>query len=306
MKLGEENRRRRLFGRSKTPPLSAQSLPSADDSDSEGSIVRAPIKAHSSCGACRTRDTKQWWKAPKGLATPVLCDACGISWRKYADLNHLRPIREEAAAAKQGKTEKREGTPLAGSNSKRVKVSVSSSGVRMSVLSTEYLVPQTNGSISSTPPSTASNGTPQHRCLACHKYGSGKVFKCKECQTRVHSGEFQLSHSYILPYTYSSCLGACGIVDPGSIESWTCDLCQNEKTAEASLVRLHPVYYCYFHHQSPSFPRTLNACFVLEPSASANATKRHYTHLLIRSCVFANQLRVRVGYTSRVQCSYPR
>ena len=33
-------------------------------------------------------------------------------------------------------------------------------------------------------------------------------------------------------------LGACGIVDPGSIESWTCDLCQNEKTAEASLVRL--------------------------------------------------------------------
>lgn len=136
-KLGEENRRRRVFGRSKTPPLSAQSLPSADDSDSEGSIVRAPIKAHSSCGACRTRDTKQWWKAPKGLATPVLCDACGISWRKYADLNHLRPIREEAAAAKQGKTEKREGTPLAGSNSKRVKVSVSSSGVRTSVLSTD-------------------------------------------------------------------------------------------------------------------------------------------------------------------------
>ncbi|KAN0109125.1 hypothetical protein V8E52_009647 [Russula decolorans] len=195
VKLGEENRRRRLLGMSKTPPLSAHSMPSADDSDSEGSIVRAPSKAHSSCGACRTRDTKQWWKGPKHLPTPVLCDACGISWRKYADLNHLRPIREEAAAAKQGKAEKREGTPLAGSNSKRVK---------------------TNGSISSTPPSTASNGTPQHRCLACHKYGSGKVFKCKECQTRVHSG-------------------ACGIVDPGSIESWTCDLCQNEKTAEASL-----------------------------------------------------------------------
>jgi hypothetical protein len=137
MKLGEENRRRRLLGTSKTPPLSAHSMPSADDSDSEGSIVRAPGKAHSSCGACRTRDTKQWWKAPKGLATPVLCDACGISWRKYADLNHLRPIREEAAAAKQGKAEKREGTPLAGSNSKRVKVSASSIGVRMSVLSME-------------------------------------------------------------------------------------------------------------------------------------------------------------------------
>ena len=112
-------------------------MPSADDSDSEGSIVRAPGKAHSSCGACRTRDTKQWWKAPKGLATPVLCDACGISWRKYADLNHLRPIREEAAAAKQGKAEKREGTPLAGSNSKRVKVSVSSVVMHISVLSIE-------------------------------------------------------------------------------------------------------------------------------------------------------------------------
>lgn len=86
--------------------------------------MRTPSKAHASCGACRTRDTKLWWKAPKGLATPVLCDACGISWRKYADLNHLRPIREEAAAVKQGKAEKREGTPLAGSNTKRLKVGV--------------------------------------------------------------------------------------------------------------------------------------------------------------------------------------
>ena len=116
---------------SKTPQ-SAHSMPPADDSDSESSIVRAPSKALSSCGACRTRDTKQWWKAPKGLPTPVLCDACGISWRKYADLNHLRPVREEAAAAKQGKAEKREGTPLAGSTSKRVKVSLSSFGARMS------------------------------------------------------------------------------------------------------------------------------------------------------------------------------
>jgi len=167
-KLGEENRRQRLFGNSKTPPPAAHALHSGDDSDSEGSIVRMPSKAHASCGACRTRDTKLWWKAPKGLPTPVLCDACGISWRKYADLNHLRPIREEAAAVKQGKAEKREGTPLAGSNTKRVK---------------------TNGSISTTPPATATNGAPQHRCLACHKFGSGKVFKCKECQTRVHSGE---------------------------------------------------------------------------------------------------------------------
>jgi Zn ribbon nucleic-acid-binding protein len=125
MKLGEENRRRRLLGPpSQTPPPSALAMPSGYESDSEGSIVRTPSKAHASCGACRTRDTKLWWKAPKGLATSVLCDACGISWRKYADLNHLRPIREEAAAVKQAKSEKREGTPLAGSNVKRVKVSI--------------------------------------------------------------------------------------------------------------------------------------------------------------------------------------
>ena len=149
-----------------------------------------PSKAHASCGACRTRDTKLWWKAPKGLPTPVLCDACGISWRKYADLNHLRPIREEAAAAKQGKAEKREGTPLAGSNSKRVKVRVVFFlSTCVPVIKHGRLAPQTNGSVPSTPPAASSNGTPQHRCLACHKHGSGKVFKCKECQTRVHSGE---------------------------------------------------------------------------------------------------------------------
>lgn len=156
--------------------------------------MRTPSKAHASCGACRTRDTKLWWKAPKGLPTPVLCDACGISWRKYADLNHLRPIREEAAAAKQGKGEKREGTPLAGSNTKRVKVCVVLLHRHVGT-TVEYgrLTLQTNGSVPSTPPAAASNGAPQHRCLACHKHGSGKVFKCKECQTRVHSGELRPS-----------------------------------------------------------------------------------------------------------------
>src|SRR5260370_550557 len=100
------------------------------------------------------------------------------------------------------------------------------------------------------------------------------------------------------------CLGACGIVDPGSIESWTCDLCQNEKTAEASLVRLYPIIpaTCITDH----LHRTPIVCSVLGPSASASATKRHHTHLPIRSCVFASRLRVRAGCTSRVRCSYPR
>lgn len=39
--------------------------------------------------------------------------------------------------------------------------------------------------------------------------------------------------------------GACGIVDPGSVESWICDLCQNEKTAEASLVS-RPCFFFLF------------------------------------------------------------
>jgi hypothetical protein len=279
-------------------------MPSVDDSDSEGSIVRAPSKAHSSCGACRTRDTKLWWKAPKGLPTPVLCDACGISWRKYADLNHLRPIREEAAAAKQGKAEKREGTPLPGSNSKRVKVSVPFIGVRMSVLSMEDRRLRPTGQFR---PLHHRRRVMGLRNIAVWHVTSMVLVRCSNAKSARRASipvsfKFQLSYPYILPDTYSSSLGACGIVDPGSIESWTCDLCQNEKTAEASLVRLYPIIpaTCSTNH----LPRTPNACSVLDPSASA--TKRHYTHLLIRSCVFANRLRVRAGYTSRVQCSYPR
>jgi len=46
-----------------------------------------PTRANPACGACRTRESKVWWKAPKGLATNILCDTCGSNWRKYADLN---------------------------------------------------------------------------------------------------------------------------------------------------------------------------------------------------------------------------
>ena len=61
---------------------------------------------------------------------------CGVLWHKYADLNHLRPIREEVAVGKQGKADKRDGTPLAGSNNKCVKVCLFSSiGTWVPVLS---------------------------------------------------------------------------------------------------------------------------------------------------------------------------
>ncbi|KAI0058854.1 hypothetical protein BV25DRAFT_1890628 [Artomyces pyxidatus] len=194
-KLGEENKRRRLLGPSYKPEFNLVSQAPDLDSDEEGSIVRQPTKANSSCGACRSRESKVWWKAPKNLSSNVLCDNCGMSWRKYADLNHLRPVREESVVAKAKTVEKREGTPLA-SSAKRAK---------------------TMGTSQSSPPPGGSSA-PQVRCLACHKNGPvGKVLKCLQCHTRVHSG-------------------ACGVVsDSSNADGWTCDLCQNEKTAEASL-----------------------------------------------------------------------
>lgn len=90
-------------------------------SDNEGSIIRGPTKANSSCGACRTRESDTWWRAPKGLATSILCEACGTNWRKYADLN-VRPIREEILPPGKKGVEKREGTPLSAPNAKRLRV----------------------------------------------------------------------------------------------------------------------------------------------------------------------------------------
>jgi len=107
----------------------------------------------------------------------------------------LRPVREEVVSAKT-KTEKREGTPLAGNSSKRTKTS----------------------NAGSTAPSLSISTIPQIRCSACHKDGPvGKVLKCKQCDTRVHAS-------------------ACGVIpEAGIADSWTCDLCQNEKLSDASL-----------------------------------------------------------------------
>ena len=121
-KLGEKNKR----------PLGDVIYPTRDEvkkrisgtptEDDDGSIDLRPTRSNPACGACRTRESKAWWKAPKGLATNILCDNCGLNWRKYADLN-VRPVRDESLAS--GKTkaiEKREGTPLGGPTAKRAKV----------------------------------------------------------------------------------------------------------------------------------------------------------------------------------------
>ncbi|KAJ7931676.1 PHD-zinc-finger like domain-containing protein [Mycena leptocephala] len=103
-KLGEENLRILEHGMPVKPPgkqyksvaeaVIGQRVGLADD---EGSIIAHPSKT-ATCGACRTRDSRTWWKAPKGLSTSILCDTCGTNWRKYADLN-VRPIREESLPA---------------------------------------------------------------------------------------------------------------------------------------------------------------------------------------------------------------
>ncbi|TBU61777.1 hypothetical protein BD310DRAFT_919862 [Dichomitus squalens] len=192
-KLGEENVRIRAARASGLDEKVEGSLREATPDDDEGSIVTELKKNQNLCGACRTRESDVWWKAPKGLPTSVLCDSCGLSWRKYADLN-VRPMREDVVPTPKAKAEnKREGTPLTAPSAKRAKTTSSQS----------------------TPPPAA----PQLRCVACQRNGPvGKVLRCKQCQFRVHAG-------------------ACGFApDPATAESWVCDLCNNEKSLEASLI----------------------------------------------------------------------
>ena len=106
-KLGEENVRIRAARARGQDEKADTTMRDVTPDDDEGSVVTELKKNHNSCGACRTRETETWWKAPKGLATPVLCDNCGLGWRKYADLN-VRPLREEQlpkAKAAAGSTE---------------------------------------------------------------------------------------------------------------------------------------------------------------------------------------------------------
>ena len=128
-KVGEENERILKHG---VPPKPApQKFLSKEEashgqhvglSDDEGSIIAQPSKPPS-CAACRTRDSTTWWKAPKGLATNIMCDNCGSNWRKYADLV-VRPVRDESVISGKSRIgEKREGSPLSGLLTKRARVS---------------------------------------------------------------------------------------------------------------------------------------------------------------------------------------
>jgi len=129
-KLGEENALLKKYG-SPPQPLwrqwdtitEANSGQQVGLDDDEASIADLSAITDNICGACRSRESKTWWKAPKGLSTDVLCDPCGVNWRKYADLN-VRPLREESLLSGKVKlSEKGEGTPLIGMSLKRVRAS---------------------------------------------------------------------------------------------------------------------------------------------------------------------------------------
>ncbi|KAL0060485.1 putative PHD type zinc finger protein with BAH domain-containing protein [Marasmius tenuissimus] len=204
-KLGEQNKKLREDGPPPEPTFArykslestteGQTVGPSEDAD-DASVVAAPSKPPS-CGACRTKESKKWWKAPKGLQSSFLCDNCGLNWRKYADLN-VRPVREESLPAQKAKTlEKREGSPLSAPSTKRVKTSSS-------------------GSVQSTPPPPSN--VPQIRCSACMKNGPvGRVLKCTKCGFQCHAA-------------------SCGAtVDPSEVDRWECDLCRNDEALEASV-----------------------------------------------------------------------
>ncbi|KAJ3773251.1 hypothetical protein FB446DRAFT_733812 [Lentinula raphanica] len=247
-KLREENERIRAYGRSTTPTASMSYLSETGLdhsqtiglSEDESSVIVPPSKAPL-CGACRTRDSKIWWKAPKGLQSNILCDSCGVNYRKYADLN-MRAIREESTPASsiaplgpgQGSStrgrhsasssstgEKREGTPLAGPASKRSK---------------------TASSVPSTPPPPSN--VPQLHCYACSKNGPvGKVIKCKKCGFSVHAASVGIT------------------LNADELDDWRCDLCENEEEQEASIY--HDCLLCPRpQHSRPG--SYLRACKVTE------------------------------------------
>ena len=115
----EHTRSRGLNGATKLED--EQGPPSPPVVSDDESVINVPTRHSVYCAACRSRESKAWWKAPKGPPTNVLCDSCGLNWRKYADLN-ARPITREEPSVQKKAVEKREGTPIAPPAAKRIKV----------------------------------------------------------------------------------------------------------------------------------------------------------------------------------------
>ncbi|KAG8995660.1 putative PHD type zinc finger protein with BAH domain-containing protein [Tulasnella sp. JGI-2019a] len=174
-RLGEINKKTRESSQpiAEAPQIKFRrtvSVRASVDPDDEGSVVNGqldngPSGKSLSCGSCRTKDSTVWWKGPKNLPSPVMCDACGIAWRKYGDIKGP-PKQEDQPAPKKaanGATEKRAASPLP-------------------------------------PPPTVKKQKPmlppnKHgACACCRKVGlAGTVVKCSGCSLVVHASAYGVS-----------------------------------------------------------------------------------------------------------------
>ncbi|KAF8748005.1 PHD-like zinc-binding domain [Rhizoctonia solani] len=110
----------RFYGRWKNDRLREENRQSKTNTfNRQKHFVEAKSLTQQVCGACRSKESAVWWKAPRGLPTEVMCDQCGISWRKYGD---IRSGRIEEPKKSNG-IDKRENTPQP--PVKRTKVSMS-------------------------------------------------------------------------------------------------------------------------------------------------------------------------------------
>ncbi|QRV88660.1 Lid2 complex component snt2 [Ceratobasidium sp. AG-Ba] len=195
-RLGDEHRLSKANSGRNLPMKRSRSPGSDDESSVYGFGDDVPRQV---CGACRTKESGVWWKAPRGLPSEVMCDQCGISWRKYGD---IRSGRIEEPKKLNG-VEKRENTPQP--PVKRTKVSASRGP--------------------SPPPVRA-----QHICCCCKKNGpAGRIVQCVQCSVTVHAATY-------------------GVTDEeAAAETWTCELCQNQKSQESSLVTRLAILASYGH-----------------------------------------------------------
>ena len=98
-----------------------------DEESDDGSVIDVSTDANGraprlACGVCKAKDSPCWWKAPRGfdLTSSVLCDPCGLLWRKYGEIRLNRA--EDTFKSKHSNGEKRDATPLAQTPAKRFKV----------------------------------------------------------------------------------------------------------------------------------------------------------------------------------------
>ncbi|KAG8958510.1 putative PHD type zinc finger protein with BAH domain-containing protein, partial [Tulasnella sp. 419] len=206
-RLGEEHRRAQTLPPPPPPTKFRRTVAvrSSSDPDDEGSVVNGQLENTKEsaimCGSCKTKDSTVWWKAPRGLISSIMCDTCGIAWRKYGDIkgpskqdDHPPQSKKQqaaaaaaAAAAEKEKTEKRDSEPLPLPPPKRQK---------------QMPPPNKHGA-----------------CACCRKVGlAGTVVKCEDCGLVVHGSCYGVSKA------------------DAAVEPWLCEVCANEKHQEFSLV----------------------------------------------------------------------